>query len=134
MVEIQVRMQDGDIIHTITLQQEGSLRIMQSQVLIPTNISSRHATGLADVRDSTRLVYMCVIISIIAGVARNMVVMLKTWILYTLVLLSWLCIVPITAARIYNVVFYNSLYDILALPGLLFRTDNVLTDICKVGG
>lgn len=58
---------------------------------------------------------------------------LRSWAIYTLVLVAWLGIVPITACRIYRMVFSASLSTMLSLPFQLFSLDNLLVDCLKVG-
>ena len=66
------------------------------------------------------------------GIWWSLVGMVKTWLLYTLVLVSWLGIVPITAARIYHTVFYSPFHDLFLVPFRLFHTDHLIADIGKV--
>ncbi|VDO47150.1 unnamed protein product [Haemonchus placei] len=68
---------------------------------------------------------------ILKGVAVNAAVMLRTWLVYTMVLVSWLGIVPLTAARIYHAVFYLSMQEILVLPLTIFRTEHIFPDVFK---
>ncbi|CAJ0594354.1 unnamed protein product [Cylicocyclus nassatus] len=68
---------------------------------------------------------------ILKGVAVNVARMLRTWLVYTMVLVSWLGVVPLTAARIYHAVFYLSIQEILVLPISIFRTEHVFPDIFK---
>lgn len=66
------------------------------------------------------------------GVAVSAGHMLRTWLVYTMVLVSWVGIVPLTAARIYHAVFYLSMQEILVLPISIFRTEHILPDVFKV--
>ncbi|KAK5965750.1 Zinc finger C3HC4 type, partial [Trichostrongylus colubriformis] len=68
---------------------------------------------------------------ILKGVVVNAAVMLRTWLVYTMVLVSWLGIVPLTAARIYHAVFYLSMQEILVLPLSIFRTEHIFPDVFK---
>ncbi|CAI4230192.1 unnamed protein product [Auanema sp. JU1783] len=68
---------------------------------------------------------------IVKGVAVNVARFLKTWIVYSIVILAWFGIVPLTAARIYNAVFYASVYDMFSKPGSFLRTDAIAGDILK---
>ncbi|MCP9260373.1 E3 ubiquitin-protein ligase MARCH6 [Dirofilaria immitis] len=61
----------------------------------------------------------------------NMGRILRSWAIYTLVLVAWLGIVPITACRIYRIVFSASLSSVLSLPFQLFSLDNLLIDCLK---
>ncbi|ETN69420.1 zinc finger, C3HC4 type [Necator americanus] len=69
---------------------------------------------------------------ILKGVAINAARMLRTWLVYTMVLVSWLGVVPLTAARIYHAVFYLSMQEILILPISIFRTEHIFPDVFKV--
>ncbi|KAK6114575.1 RING-variant domain family protein [Brugia pahangi] len=68
---------------------------------------------------------------IIRGILLNMGRILRSWAIYTLVLVAWLGIVPITACRIYRIVFSASLSSMLSLPFQLFSPDNLLVDCLK---
>ncbi|KAM3720699.1 E3 ubiquitin-protein ligase [Dirofilaria immitis] len=68
---------------------------------------------------------------IIRGILFNMGRILRSWAIYTLVLVAWLGIVPITACRIYRIVFSASLSSVLSLPFQLFSLDNLLIDCLK---
>ncbi|CAD6184168.1 unnamed protein product [Caenorhabditis auriculariae] len=59
--------------------------------------------------------------------------MFKTWLLYTLVMVAWLGLVPLTTARIYNCIFHVSLHELFSLPFQVFRTDQIFPDIIKGG-
>ena len=59
--------------------------------------------------------------------------MLKIWLLYSIVMIAWMGLVPLTAARIYNIVFYTSSFnELTTYPSILFRTDNIVPDVFKV--
>ncbi|KAK6045688.1 zinc finger, C3HC4 type [Cooperia oncophora] len=71
------------------------------------------------------------LVEILKGVVVNAAMMLRTWLVYTMVLVSWLGIVPLTAARIYHAVFYLSMQEILVLPLSIFRTEHIFPDVFK---
>ncbi|PIC12482.1 hypothetical protein B9Z55_028376 [Caenorhabditis nigoni] len=71
------------------------------------------------------------IFEILRGVITSGAMMIKTWFVYTFVMATWLGLVPLTAARIYNCIFYLSFHDIVNAPFQLFKTDNVVPDILK---
>ncbi|WKX89983.1 hypothetical protein Q1695_009096 [Nippostrongylus brasiliensis] len=71
------------------------------------------------------------LVEILKGVAVNAAAMLRTWLVYTMVLVSWLGVVPLTAARIYHAVFYLSMQEILVLPISIFRTEHIFPDVFK---
>ncbi|KAJ1369280.1 RINGv [Parelaphostrongylus tenuis] len=71
------------------------------------------------------------LIEILKGVAISAASMVRTWLVYTMVLISWLGIVPLTAARIYHAVFYLSMQEILVLPISIFRTEQIFPDVLK---
>ncbi|VDK28023.1 unnamed protein product, partial [Gongylonema pulchrum] len=68
---------------------------------------------------------------IIRGIVLNMGRILRSWAIYTLVLIAWLGVVPVTACRIYRMVFSASFSNILSLPFQLFVLDNLLGDCIK---
>ncbi|VDN01821.1 unnamed protein product [Thelazia callipaeda] len=68
---------------------------------------------------------------IIRGVLLNMGRILRSWTIYTLVLIAWLGIVPITACRIYRMVFSASLSSVLSSPFQLFSIENLFIDCIK---
>uniref|UniRef100_A0A1I7XD18 RING-type E3 ubiquitin transferase n=1 Tax=Heterorhabditis bacteriophora TaxID=37862 RepID=A0A1I7XD18_HETBA len=72
------------------------------------------------------------IIEILKGVSLNAARVLRIWVVYTMVLMAWLGIVPLTAARIYHAVFYLNMHEILVLPVHLFKLDHVISDICRI--
>lgn len=71
------------------------------------------------------------VLEIIKGIALNVGRMLKTWVVYTIVLIAWLGIVPLTAARIYQAVFSSNIHNIIYLPLYIFNTDHIVTDCAK---
>ncbi|CAI2302547.1 unnamed protein product [Caenorhabditis sp. 36 PRJEB53466] len=71
------------------------------------------------------------IVEILRGVITSGLQMLKTWIVYTLVMATWLGLVPLAAARIYNCIFYLSFHDIVTAPIQLIKVDHVFNDILK---
>ncbi|CAB3408809.1 unnamed protein product [Caenorhabditis bovis] len=71
------------------------------------------------------------IFEIAKGIVVTLAVMLKTWIIYTLVMMAWLGLVPFTAARIYNFIFYLSFQDIISSPFQLIKVEHVAHDVFK---
>ncbi|KJH53376.1 zinc finger, C3HC4 type [Dictyocaulus viviparus] len=71
------------------------------------------------------------LVEILKGIVNSAVAVFRTWLIYTFVLLSWLGIVPLTAARIYHAVFYLSMQEILVLPISIFRTEHLFPDVFK---
>lgn len=71
------------------------------------------------------------IFEILRGMFFSGAFMVKTWLVYTLVMATWLGIVPLTAARIYNCIFYLSFHDIMSSPLQLFKMDHFFQDILK---
>ncbi|EGT48456.1 CBN-MARC-6 protein [Caenorhabditis brenneri] len=71
------------------------------------------------------------IFEILRGIFFSGALMIKTWLVYTFVMATWLGIVPLTAARIYNCIFYLSFHDIVSAPLQLFKTDHFFQDILK---
>uniref|UniRef100_A0A915AAP3 RING-type E3 ubiquitin transferase n=1 Tax=Parascaris univalens TaxID=6257 RepID=A0A915AAP3_PARUN len=68
---------------------------------------------------------------IIRGVLVDVGRVLRAWAIYTLVLVAWLGIVPLTACRVYRIVFTASVANVLALPFQLFSFENIFTDCLK---
>jgi len=54
------------------------------------------------------------------GLGRQVARAVKCWLIYTFVACAWLGVVPLTACRIYRVIFKGSLPDLLTLPFDLF--------------
>lgn len=71
------------------------------------------------------------ILEILRGVVVSAAQMLKTWLVYTFVMATWLGLVPLTAARIYNCIFYLSFQDIVTTPIQLLKMDHLFNDILK---
>uniref|UniRef100_A0A8R1HUZ7 RING-type E3 ubiquitin transferase n=1 Tax=Caenorhabditis japonica TaxID=281687 RepID=A0A8R1HUZ7_CAEJA len=71
------------------------------------------------------------IVEILKGVCISAAQMLKTWLVYTFVMATWLGLVPLTAARIYNCIFYMSFHDIVMAPLTVFKVENWFNDILK---
>lgn len=70
---------------------------------------------------------------IITGLVKNILLAIKFWLHSTLVALSWLAIVPLTACRIYRCLFAGSVSSLLTLPLDMLSTENILIDIVQGG-
>lgn len=70
---------------------------------------------------------------IITGLLKNILLAIKFWLHSTLVALSWLAIVPLTACRIYRCLFAGSVSSLLTLPLDMLSTENILVDIIQGG-
>jgi E3 ubiquitin-protein ligase MARCH6 len=68
---------------------------------------------------------------IITGLIKNVFKALKFWLHSTLVAISWLAIVPISACRIYRCLFAGSLSSLLTLPLDMLSTENIIGDILQ---
>lgn len=68
---------------------------------------------------------------IVRGVIVNFTRVLRSWAVYTLVLVAWLGVVPVTACRVYRFVFSASFNNILQLPLQMFSMDNLVLDAVK---
>ena len=66
---------------------------------------------------------------VITGLLKNVFRALKFWLHSTLVAISWLAIVPLTACRIYRCLFSGSISSMLTLPLDMLSTENILSDI-----
>lgn len=53
---------------------------------------------------------------VVIGMGRNVVRLVRAWCLYTVVVIAWLGIVPLTACRIYRAIFSGSVTSLLLLP------------------
>uniref|UniRef100_A0A914WK26 RING-type E3 ubiquitin transferase n=1 Tax=Plectus sambesii TaxID=2011161 RepID=A0A914WK26_9BILA len=53
---------------------------------------------------------------VVLGMGRNVVRLVRAWFLYTIVVIAWLGIVPLTACRIYRAIFSGSVTSLLLLP------------------
>ena len=79
---------------------------------------------------------------IITGLFKNIFKAIKFWLHSTLVAISWLGIVPLTASRIYRCLFTGSVSSLLTLPLDMLSTENIISDIfhggfvvlCSLGG
>ncbi|XP_051166426.1 E3 ubiquitin-protein ligase MARCHF6 [Leptopilina boulardi] len=72
---------------------------------------------------------------VIGGLFSSIVTAVKYWLHYTLVAIAWLGIVPLTACRIYRVLFSGSLdlIRILSLPMDMISTENISSDVFHGG-
>lgn len=70
---------------------------------------------------------------IITGLLKNIIKAIKFWLHSTLVAISWMAIVPLTACRIYRCLFAGSVSSLLTLPLDMLSTDNLLADILQGG-
>jgi E3 ubiquitin-protein ligase MARCH6 len=70
---------------------------------------------------------------ILTGLLKNILLAIKFWLHSTLVALSWLAIVPLTACRIYRCLFAGSVSSLLTLPLDMLSTENILVDIIQGG-
>lgn len=70
---------------------------------------------------------------IVTGLLKNILKAIKFWLHSTLVALSWLAIVPLTACRIYRCLFAGSVSSLLTLPLDMLSTDNIISDILQGG-
>ncbi|MFH4981829.1 hypothetical protein AB6A40_008538 [Gnathostoma spinigerum] len=68
---------------------------------------------------------------IVKGLFVNAGRVLRVWAVYSLVLVAWLGVVPLTACRIYRAVFSASLVGLLGLPSQLFSLENIFVDCLK---
>jgi E3 ubiquitin-protein ligase MARCH6 len=66
---------------------------------------------------------------IVTGLLKNVFRAVKFWLHSTLVAISWLAIVPLTACRIYRCLFSGSISSMLTLPLDMLSTDNLISDI-----
>lgn len=70
---------------------------------------------------------------IITGLLKNIFKAIKFWLHSTLVAISWMAIVPLTACRIYRCLFAGSVSSLLTLPLDMLSTDNIISDILQGG-
>ena len=70
---------------------------------------------------------------IMTGLLKNMLKAIRFWLHSTLVAISWLAIVPLTACRIYRCLFAGSVSSLLTLPLDMLSTDNIISDILQGG-
>ena len=70
---------------------------------------------------------------IITGLLKNIFKAIKFWLHSTLVAISWMAIVPLTACRIYRCLFAGSVSSLLTLPLDMLSTENIISDILQGG-
>lgn len=70
---------------------------------------------------------------ILTGLLKNIFKAIKFWLHSTLVALSWMAVVPLTACRIYRCLFAGSVSSLLTLPLDMLSTDNIINDILQGG-
>ena len=70
---------------------------------------------------------------IITGLFKNIFKAIKFWLHSTLVAVSWMAIVPLTACRIYRCLFAGSVSSLLTLPLDMLSTENIVSDILQGG-
>ncbi|RNA37476.1 E3 ubiquitin- ligase MARCH6 [Brachionus plicatilis] len=68
---------------------------------------------------------------IATGLLKNIFKAVRFWLHSTLVAISWLVIVPLTACRIYRCLFAGSVSSLLTLPLDMLSTDNIMGDILQ---
>lgn len=68
---------------------------------------------------------------IATGLLKNLFKAVRFWLHSTLVAISWLVIVPLTACRIYRCLFSGSVSSLLTLPLDMLSTDNIMGDILQ---
>ena len=66
---------------------------------------------------------------ILTGLIKNIYKAIKFWLHSTLVAISWLAVVPLTACRIYRCLFSGSVSTLLTLPLDILSTENIMIDI-----
>ena len=70
---------------------------------------------------------------ILNGLFKNILKAIKFWLHSTLVAISWLGIVPLTACRIHRCLFTGSVGSLLTLPLDMLSTENIISDIFQGG-
>jgi E3 ubiquitin-protein ligase MARCH6 len=70
---------------------------------------------------------------IVFGLLKNIFKAVRFWLHSTLVAISWLAIVPLTACRIYRCLFAGSVSSLLTLPLDMLSTENIVSDILQGG-
>ena len=68
---------------------------------------------------------------IVTGLVKTILKAIRFWLHSTLVAISWLAIVPLTACRIYRCLFAGSVSSLLTLPLDILSTENVAVDIIQ---
>jgi len=66
------------------------------------------------------------------GLTKNILRALRFWLHYTLVVVAWLGVVPLTAYRIYKCLFAGSVNSLMTLPTDMLSLENIFTD-CLLG-
>ncbi|CAJ0946411.1 unnamed protein product, partial [Mesorhabditis belari] len=116
----------------------GSIKFVHQECLVEwLKYSKKEVCELCNYKYSFQPIYrsdmpkVLPIVEIVKGIMGSVGRIVKTWLLYTIVLLAWVGIVPLTAARIYQAVFSANIHNIIALPLHIFNTENVLADCVK---
>ncbi|XP_047132689.1 E3 ubiquitin-protein ligase MARCHF6 isoform X1 [Hydra vulgaris] len=73
------------------------------------------------------------LVELIQGLGKNILRALRYWLHYTLVVVAWLGIVPLTAYRVYKCLFAGSLHSLIVLPMDMLSLENILLDIVYGG-
>lgn len=68
---------------------------------------------------------------ILKGLCKNTLKAIKFWLHIVLVVCSWICVVPLTACRIYRCLFTGSVSSLLTLPLDMLSTENLLQDVLQ---
>lgn len=68
---------------------------------------------------------------IVTGLLKNLFKAVRFWFHSTLVAISWMAIVPLTACRIYRCLFAGSVSSLLTLPLDMLSTENIIADILQ---
>jgi len=71
-------------------------------------------------------------LELLKGLGKNIFRALRFWLHYTLVVVAWLGIVPLTAYRIYRCLFSGSVHSLLTLPMDILSLENIFMD-CLLG-
>lgn len=69
---------------------------------------------------------------LLRGLEKNILRALRLWLHYTLVVVAWLGLVPLTAYRIYKCLFSGSLQSLISLPMDMLSLEDILLD-CLFG-
>ena len=69
---------------------------------------------------------------LLRGLEKNILRALRLWLHYTLVVVAWLGIVPLTAYRIYKCLFSGSLQSLISLPMDMLSLEDIVLD-CLFG-
>jgi E3 ubiquitin-protein ligase MARCH6 len=73
------------------------------------------------------------VFDLLSGMFKTIFKALKFWLHSTLVAISWLGVVPLTASRIYRCLFTGSVSSLLTLPLDMLSTENIVGDIFQGG-